>query len=98
MEREQKEAGERYVAVQEFRSYLADLLDCLQHKSVIVEELEDRVYELLDDRAAAEREQAQGWACRSPLPPRCPLRRSLRCCDGPCAACGPLARAGVGEP
>ncbi len=59
MEREQSEAGERYTAVQEFRSYLADLLDCLQHKSVIVEELEDRVYELLDDRAQADREEAQ---------------------------------------
>lgn len=59
VEREQSEAGERYTAVQEFRSYLADLLDCLQHKSVIVEELEDRVYELLDDRAQGDREEAQ---------------------------------------
>lgn len=41
LEAELKAAGDKYLYVQQLRGWVADLCDCLQVKSAIVEELED---------------------------------------------------------
>jgi hypothetical protein len=43
----------------QFRAYVADLLDCLSDKSALVEELEEALAELREERAVAAREAAQ---------------------------------------
>ncbi|GFR43325.1 hypothetical protein Agub_g4394, partial [Astrephomene gubernaculifera] len=58
LESELRSAGDKYVYMQRLRSYVADLCDCLQVKSAIVEELEDSRLELMEDRATASRTAA----------------------------------------
>ncbi|KAG2502106.1 hypothetical protein HYH03_000598 [Edaphochlamys debaryana] len=58
LEAELKSAGDKYLYVQQLRAYVADLCDCLQVKSAIVEELEDTRLELMEDRAKAARTAA----------------------------------------
>lgn len=41
LEGDLKSAGEKYSYVQQMRAYIADLCDCLAHKSALVEELEE---------------------------------------------------------
>jgi hypothetical protein len=41
------------------RAYIADLVDCLAHKSALVEELEESLMDLREDRAQAGRQGAQ---------------------------------------
>ncbi|EFJ52932.1 hypothetical protein VOLCADRAFT_86421 [Volvox carteri f. nagariensis] len=55
LESELKAAGDKYLYMQKLRAYVADLCDCLQVKSAIVEELEDSRLELMEDRAQAAR-------------------------------------------
>lgn len=59
IQKDTHKASDKYIFVQKLRTYVADLCDCLQHKSVIVEELEDHLIDLRGDRAAAERDQLQ---------------------------------------
>ncbi|GMH38322.1 hypothetical protein BSKO_06206 [Bryopsis sp. KO-2023] len=44
-------AGEKYRSFQEMKVYIADLCDCLQSKSVLVEELESHMKRITEDRA-----------------------------------------------
>lgn len=37
----------------QIRTYIADLVDCLSHKSALVEELEESLMELREERALA---------------------------------------------
>ncbi|KAG2423252.1 hypothetical protein HYH02_015353 [Chlamydomonas schloesseri] len=62
LEAELRAAGDKYEYVQRLRAYVADLCDCLQVKSAIVEELEDSRGELMEDRAAAARSAAAAAA------------------------------------
>eukprot|EP00798_Chlamydomonas_sp_ICE-L_P023242 gene23242-30466_t len=53
IETEAKATSEKYVFIQKTKAYIADLCDCLADKSLIVEELEDSLMDLREDRAAA---------------------------------------------
>ena len=43
----------------QMRAYMADLCDCLAHKSAIVEELEESLADLRDERASSARQMAR---------------------------------------
>ncbi|GIL59704.1 hypothetical protein Vafri_14431, partial [Volvox africanus] len=58
LEVELRAAGDKYLYMQKLKAYVADLCDCLQVKSAIVEELEDARLELMEDRAQAARTAA----------------------------------------
>ncbi|KAK9815407.1 hypothetical protein WJX72_003173 [[Myrmecia] bisecta] len=53
LEDELKGAGEKYTYLQELRAYVADLCDMLQNKSPIVEELEEHLLSVSEQRASA---------------------------------------------
>ncbi|KXZ48179.1 hypothetical protein GPECTOR_30g275 [Gonium pectorale] len=57
-ESELRVAGDKYLYMQQLKAYVADLCECLQVKSAIVEELEDTRLELMEDRAQAARTAA----------------------------------------
>jgi GC-rich sequence DNA-binding factor len=52
-------AGERYKYVQELRDYFRDLCECLRDKAPIIEELEEHVQRLHEQRGAAAAEAAE---------------------------------------
>ncbi|CAK0740516.1 hypothetical protein CVIRNUC_001256 [Coccomyxa viridis] len=59
LERDLKTAGAKFAFLQDTRAYIADLCDMLQHKSPIVEELEDRLRALGEHRARAAAQRAE---------------------------------------
>ncbi|CAL8463414.1 g2948 [Coccomyxa elongata] len=60
LENDLSASGEKFTFLQDMRAYIADLCDMLQHKSALVEELEDRMLEAREQRArsAVERSAA----------------------------------------
>eukprot|EP00200_Dunaliella_tertiolecta_P007949 CAMPEP_0202376512 /NCGR_PEP_ID=MMETSP1127-20130417/6991_1 /ASSEMBLY_ACC=CAM_ASM_000462 /TAXON_ID=3047 /ORGANISM="Dunaliella tertiolecta, Strain CCMP1320" /LENGTH=980 /DNA_ID=CAMNT_0048974315 /DNA_START=38 /DNA_END=2981 /DNA_ORIENTATION=- len=58
-EADMKAASEKYTYVQQMRAYMADLCDCLAHKSAIVEELEESLADLREERATSARQTAR---------------------------------------
>lgn len=58
-QQELKVASAKYMFIQQLKQYISDLCDCLADKSVLVEELEDTMREVREDRgqAVAEKER-----------------------------------------
>lgn len=53
LERGMSESSERYVYVQKLRDYVAELCDCLRDKGALIEELEEQMQRLQEERASA---------------------------------------------
>jgi GC-rich sequence DNA-binding factor len=53
IERGLADSSERYVYVQKLRDYVAELCDCLRDKGALIEELEEQMQKLHEERAAA---------------------------------------------
>jgi GC-rich sequence DNA-binding factor len=53
IERGLADSSERYVYVQKLRDYVAELCDCLKDKGALIEELEEQMQRLHEERAAA---------------------------------------------
>ncbi|KAG1674309.1 hypothetical protein FOA52_013498 [Chlamydomonas sp. UWO 241] len=72
-----KRAGDKYVAMQKVKTYVADLCDCLAAKSLIVEELEDDLAQLRADRASATMEASRALERELQLPADAAVAASL---------------------